>query len=53
VLWIALSTYHDHVTKRVDPAKLSSRAERDIALKPEIERVFADRCMARAAPSSG
>jgi putative transposase len=42
VLPIAPSTYHDHVAKRADPAKLSARAKRDIALKPEIERVFAE-----------
>src|SRR5690606_5540080 len=41
VLPIALSTYHDHVAKRTDPAKLSARAKRDPELKPEIERVFA------------
>jgi hypothetical protein len=43
VLPIAPSTYHDHVAKRVDPEKLSSRAKRDPALKPEIERVFGKR----------
>ena len=42
VLPIAPSTYHDHVAKRADPAKLSARARRDIALKPEIARVFAE-----------
>ena len=42
VLPIAPSTYHDHVAKRADPAKLSARAKRDMALKPEIERVFAE-----------
>ena len=40
VLPIAPSTYHDHVAKRVDPAKLSSRARRDAALQAEITRVF-------------
>ena len=39
---IAPSTYHDHAAKRADPAKLSARAKRDIALKPEIERVFTE-----------
>ena len=34
VLPIAPSTYHDHVAKRADPAKLSARAQRDMALKP-------------------
>jgi putative transposase len=42
VLPIAPSTYHAHVAKRVDPAKLSTRAKRDAALKPEIARVFAE-----------
>lgn len=42
VLPIAPSTYHNHVAKRADPEKLSARAKRDIALKPEIERVFAE-----------
>ena len=40
VLPIAPSTYHAHVAKRADPAKLSARAQRDAALKPEIARVF-------------
>jgi len=42
VLPIAPSTYHDHVAKRADPEKLSTRAKRDVALKPEIARVFAE-----------
>lgn len=42
VLPIAPSTYHDHVAKRADPEKLSARAKRDLTLKPEIERVFAE-----------
>ncbi len=42
VLPIAPSTYYDHVAKRADPEKLSARAKRDLALKPEIERVFAE-----------
>jgi putative transposase len=42
VLPIAPSTYHDHVAKRVDPSKLSIRAKRDLGLKPEIQRVFAE-----------
>jgi putative transposase len=41
VLPIAPSTYHDHAAKRRDPTKLSARAQRDVALKPEIARVFA------------
>ena len=40
VLPIAPSTYHDHVAKRMNPEKLSVRAKRDLALKPEITRVF-------------
>jgi putative transposase len=42
VLPIAPSTYHDHVAKRTDPEKLSARAKRDLLLKPQIERVFAE-----------
>ncbi len=42
VLPIAPSTYHDHVAKRADPAKLSARSRRDMALKPEVVRVFAE-----------
>src|SRR5690606_31911966 len=42
VLPIAPSTYRDHVAKRVDPEKLSVRAKRDLKLRPEIERVFAE-----------
>jgi transposase InsO family protein len=42
VLPIAPSTYHDHAAKRRDPAKLSARAQRDMALKPAIARVFAE-----------
>jgi transposase InsO family protein len=37
---IAPSTYHDHLAKRADPARLSGRARRDVELKPEISRVF-------------
>jgi transposase InsO family protein len=42
VLPIAPSTYHAHVAKRADPGKLSARATQDIALQPEIARVFAE-----------
>jgi len=42
VLPIAPSTYHDRVAKRRDPAKLSSRAQRDAALAIEVRRVFAE-----------
>ena len=40
VLPIAPSTYHLNVAKRADPARLSLRAKRDLALKPEVKRVF-------------
>lgn len=42
VLPIAPSAYHAHVAKRADPEKLSTRAKRDMTLKPEIARVFAE-----------
>ena len=42
VLLIAPSTYHEHVAQRQDPTRLSARARRDMALKPEIARVFAE-----------
>jgi transposase InsO family protein len=42
VLPIAPSTYHAHVAKRANPEKLSARARRDMALKQEIARVFAE-----------
>jgi putative transposase len=42
VLPIAPSTYHAHVAKGANPEKLSARARRDMALKPEIARVFAE-----------
>jgi hypothetical protein len=32
VLPIAPSTYHDHVAKRTDPTKLSTRAKQDMAV---------------------
>ena len=41
VLQLAPSTYHDHVAKRANPEKLSVRAKRDMALKPEITHLFA------------
>ncbi len=40
VLPIAPSTYHAHVAKRRDPARLSARARQDAALKIEVRRVF-------------
>src|SRR3954471_4264243 len=42
VLPIAPSTYHEHAAKRADPAKLSARAKRDVSLKVQIRRVFAE-----------
>ena len=42
VLPIAPSTYHERVAQRRDPARLSARARRERALKPEIMRVFAE-----------
>lgn len=42
VLPIAPSSYHAHAAKRRDPRRLSVRARRDLALKPEIARVFAE-----------
>jgi hypothetical protein len=35
-------TYHENVAKRIDPRKLSVRAQRDGALKSEVRRVFED-----------
>ena len=40
VLPIAPSTYHAHVAQRTDPAKLSTRAKQDSALKEQIRRIF-------------
>jgi putative transposase len=40
LLPIAPSTYHAHLAKRDDPAKLSDRARRDTALRIEVRRVF-------------
>ena len=42
VLPIAPSTYHTHAARRADPVKLPARSQRDIALKLEINRVFAE-----------
>jgi transposase InsO family protein len=42
VLPIAPSTYYAHVAKRADPERLSARAKQDMALKPEIARVFTE-----------
>ena len=40
VLPIAPYTYYERLAKRADPARLSERARRDEALRPEILRVF-------------
>lgn len=37
---IAPYTFYDHITKRADPDLPSARAKRDMALRPEIERVW-------------
>ncbi|WP_407531055.1 IS3 family transposase [Methylobacterium oryzisoli] len=41
LLPIAPSTYHAHVARRADPARLPARARRDAALVAEIRRVHA------------
>ena len=53
VLPIAPSTYHAHAAKRADPAKLSARAKRDAALKPEIARVSPRTSLSMAPARSG
>ena len=40
VLPIAPSTYHERVEQRRDPSRLSPRAQRDEAMKPEVLHVF-------------
>ena len=42
VLPIAPSTYHERQAQRRDLARLSARARRDLELKPQIARVFAE-----------
>ena len=42
VLPIAPSTYHAHLAKRRDPARLSARARRDAAMTIDIRRVFGE-----------
>jgi transposase InsO family protein len=36
------STYHKRAAQRRDPSQLSARAQRNMALKPEFARVFAE-----------
>ena len=40
LLPITPSTYHERVAQRRDPSRLSARAQRDEAMKPEVRRVF-------------
>jgi len=40
VLPIAPSTYHERVAQRRDPSRLSRRAQRNEAMKPEVLHVF-------------
>lgn len=42
VLPIAPSTYRERAAQRRDPARLPARKRRDLELKPEIARVFAE-----------
>jgi transposase InsO family protein len=42
VLPIAASTYRAHAARLADPSRTSARAQRDAALRPEIERVWND-----------
>ena len=37
---IAPSTYHRHRARQIDPTRRSARAQRDDALRPEIQRVW-------------
>ena len=40
VLPIALSTYRAHAARRADPTRLPARAQRDLVLTGDIQRVF-------------
>ncbi len=40
VLPIAPSTYHEHRGRTIDPTKLPARAQRDLELEPEIQRIW-------------
>lgn len=40
VLPIIPSTYHERVAKRRERPRLSARAQQDLLLKPEVQRVF-------------
>ncbi len=37
---IAPSTYYEHRARRLDPSRLSERAQRDALLSPEIGRIW-------------
>jgi len=37
---IAPSTYYEHKIREVEPGRLPLRSQRDMALKPEIRRVW-------------
>lgn len=37
---IAPSTYRERAAQQRDPSRLSARAQRDLMLKPEVQRVF-------------
>ena len=56
VLPIAPSTYWERIAQRRNPVLQSARAKRDLALKPEILRVFVGsvksggKCSAKALP---
>ena len=53
VLPIAPSTYHAHVARRADPAKVPLRARRDAELSREIRRVFEDNLASTACARCG
>jgi putative transposase len=42
VLPIAPSTYRSHAAQRANPDKLSARSKRDVSLRLEVHRVFAE-----------
>ena len=53
VLPIAPSTYHAHAAGRADPTRLSVRARRDVALMPQVQRVFERTSASMACARSG
>jgi putative transposase len=40
ILAISRASYYEHLARRADRACLSSRAKRDEALRPKIQRFF-------------